>query len=114
MRRLTLLSLSALLAAALASPAFAAGSGMGARDKPAAQMGAMGPHHHAHHRHHTHHYAGTRTTHQLNAQEYASHMAPGAPAPSAQPRSFQPLGTNAFQQGYTTPPLSTPAVNTAR
>jgi hypothetical protein len=113
MGRLTLISLSALLAAALASPAFAAGSGMGARDKPAAQMGEMGPHHHAHHRHYHHRYAGDSVTRQLNAQEYASHMMPAAPPPP-RPPGFQPLGTNAFQQGYTTPPLSTPAVNTAR
>ena len=113
MVRLTLVSLSALLAASLASPSFAAGAGMGAKEKPAAhQMSAMGPHHHARHRHYYHRYAGDRTTRQLNRQEYASHMGPAAPPPQSQ--GFQPFGTNAFQQGYRTPPLSTPAVNTGR
>ena len=111
MVRLTLVSLSALLAASVASPAFAAGAGMGAKEKPAAhQMSAMGPHHRAHHRQYHHRYAGDSVTRQLNRQEYASHMGPGAP----QPQGFQPFGTNAFQQGYANRPVSTPAVNTAR
>src|SRR5215469_14709389 len=95
---LTLVPLTALLAAALTSPAFAAGqvasstgSGMGARDAPAAQMGEMGPHHHAHQRHyhhayqgyhhHSRRYTGDGVTRQLNRQEYASHMGVGYTTP---------------------------------
>jgi hypothetical protein len=129
MARLTLISLGAIFVAVFTSPGFAAGSGigeheslvapcpgsgMGARDRPASQMGEMGPHHHAHSRHYAgHHYhhrstrwAGIPSDHvarQLNSQEYASHMQPGAA-----PQSY---GYNAFPQGYTTAPLSTPEVN---
>jgi len=135
MVRRTLVSLTVLLAAALTSPAFAAGpvapcpgSGMGARDKPAAQMGEMGPHHHAHARHYPrhHHYAsgwgGVPSDHvarQLNRQEYASHMPPGVgyttPAVSMPEvnRMPTPPGTTSYPSGYgyTTPAVSIPEVN---
>ena len=136
MVRLTLVSLTTLLAAALTSPAFAAdsvspcpGSGMGARDAPAAQMGEMGPHHHAHQRHyhhayqgyhhHTRRYTGDSVTRQLNRQEYASHMGPGVgyttPATSMPEvnRMPTPPGATSYPSGYgyQTPAVSIPEVN---
>jgi hypothetical protein len=136
MVRLTLVSLTALLAAALTSPAFAAGqvapcpgSGMGARDAPAAQMGEMGLHHHAHQRHyhhayqgyhhHSRRYTGDGVTRQLNRQEYASHMGPGVgyttPAVSMPEvnRMPTPPGVTSYPSGYgyQTPAVSIPEVN---
>lgn len=123
MKRLTLVSLSALAAVALTFPASAAvygtgepgsnasgsvlepcpGGGMGAREPTGTH-----PHRSAHHhpRHHASHPSQNTMTRQLNAQEYASHLPPGAaPAP-------YPTG-NAFSQGYNPamPPMSTPGVN---
>jgi len=135
MVRLTLVSLTVLLTAVLTSPAFAAGSvapcpgsGMGARYAPGAQMGEMGPHHHANARHYprrhhyTHGWAGIPSDHvarQLNRQEYASHMPPGVgyttPAVSMPEvnRMPTPPGATSYPSGYgyQTPAVSIPEVN---